>query len=62
MTTVLEAPAAPAVERAECEHCRTEMDADELQPDHNGDPTCTDCLSSWAGQDDDAEYRHYATH
>lgn len=43
-----------------CEHCGTELPEDELQPDHNGDPTCTDCLSSWAGLDDDAEWRGWA--
>ncbi|MCC9307721.1 hypothetical protein LN042_11535 [Kitasatospora sp. RB6PN24] len=30
--------------------------------DHNGDAACTDCLNTWAGQDDNAEWRHYAYH
>ncbi|MDH6141131.1 hypothetical protein P3T35_003144 [Kitasatospora sp. GP30] len=30
--------------------------------DHNGDPACTDCTSTWNAQDDNAEWRHYAYH
>jgi hypothetical protein len=36
------------------------VDADELMPDHNGDPACQDCRSTWAGLDDGAEWRAWA--
>jgi hypothetical protein len=52
--------ASTTIDRVVCEHCLTEMDADELAPDHNGDKTCRDCLSSWAGQLDNAGGFTYA--
>jgi hypothetical protein len=36
------------------------VDADELEPDHNGDAACSDCRSTWAGLDDAAEWRAWA--
>lgn len=54
------ADAKPTVEKAFCSGCSYLVDADNLTAGPSGDPTCTDCLASWAGQDDDAEYRAYA--
>jgi hypothetical protein len=44
--------------RTHCHACGRPADT----TDHNGDPACDDCLTTWADQDDAAEYRHYAYH
>ena len=44
----------PVTPKAFCSSCSYLCEADELAPDHNGDPTCTDCLSSWEGLPDNA--------
>lgn len=53
-----EACAEPAI--AECGGCERLFDADDLMPDHNGDLSCRDCLTLWAGLDDAAEWRWWA--
>lgn len=56
------ADAKPTVEKAFCSSCSYLCDADTLTAGPSGDPTCADCLTTWVGQDDDAEYRAYAYH
>lgn len=46
--------------RARCSGCERRFDADDLEPDHNGDQACSDCLVTWAGLDDGAEWRDFA--
>lgn len=43
-----------------CGGCRHLVDAAEVGPDHNADPACRDCRSTWAGLDDGAEWRGWA--
>jgi hypothetical protein len=45
-----------------CTACERYTPADELQPGPSGDPHCTDCLITFADQDDDAEHRAYTYH
>jgi predicted DNA-binding transcriptional regulator YafY len=54
--------AKPTVEKAFCTSCQYLCDADDLAAGPSGDQTCGDCLSTWADQDDAAEYRAYAFH
>jgi len=51
-----------ATEKAFCPSCSYLCEADELAAGPSGDPVCSDCLATWAGQDDAAEYRAYAYH
>lgn len=45
-----------------CTACKRRTPSDELKPGPSGDPHCPDCLATFDGQDDDAEYRAYAYH
>jgi predicted DNA-binding transcriptional regulator YafY len=42
----------PATPKAFCSSCSYLCEMDDLAPDHNGDPTCSDCLASWEGLTD----------
>lgn len=53
-TVALPADAKPATPKAFCSSCSDLVEADELAAGPSGDPTCTDCLSSWEGQPDTA--------
>lgn len=52
--------AEPEPEIADCVGCERWFDEDDLTPDHNGDLSCSDCRSTWAGLDDVAEWRWWA--
>ena len=61
-TVVLPDDITPAAPKAFCLGCDELVDADDLTPDHNGDPACQDCHATWADLDDAAEWRAYAYH
>lgn len=54
--------AATATLQAFCPGCDELVDTEDLTPDHNGDPACQDCHTTWADLDDATEWRAYAYH
>lgn len=48
------------MKRRECVGCERRFDVDDLERDHNGDPACSDCLATWAGLNDGAEWRWWS--
>lgn len=46
--------------RIDCHGCGHDFDTDDLQPDHNGELACQDCLTNWAVLDDAREWRWWA--
>jgi hypothetical protein len=62
VTVLLDPPHQPDTDdQPACTGCGWD-DPDELAPGPSGDPHCSDCRATFAGLEDDAEYRHYAYH
>lgn len=47
--------------KAYCSGCERRFDAEDLEPDCNGDLSCSDCLTTWADRDDVRDWRRLAS-